>query len=92
MRLLRSYFTQNSNQISLSLQVFIESVQRLLDSNLEAARLPPIAIATMIATILIKSAVWVWCRAIKNSSVEALAQDAENDVCSTHLDDETVLM
>jgi hypothetical protein len=46
----------------------------------------------MIATILIKSAVWVWCRAIKNSSVEALAQDAENDVCPTYLVSETVLM
>lgn len=36
------------------------------------------------ATIAIKSLVWVWCRSYKNSSVKALAQDAENDVGSPY--------
>lgn len=34
----------------------------------------------MVATILIKSLIWIWCRTIKNTSVEALTLDAENDI------------
>lgn len=66
--------------IASFLQVFVESMQRLLNKDLEQARIPPLGIWVMLATIVIKAVVWVWCRAIKNSSVEALAQDAENDV------------
>lgn len=66
--------------ISSFLQVFIESVQRLLDPNLDQTHIPPIGLATMVATIIIKSGVWLSCRAIKSASVEALQQDAENDV------------
>ncbi|GAA5917853.1 hypothetical protein JCM6882_001715 [Rhodosporidiobolus microsporus] len=66
--------------ISSFLQVLVESVQKLLDPNLEQAQLPPVALGVMIATIVIKSAVWVSCRAIKSASVEALQQDAENDI------------
>ncbi|KAG0651123.1 Metal tolerance 3 [Hyphodiscus hymeniophilus] len=43
-------------------------------------RLEPIAIIIMSTTVLIKAACWLWCRLIKNSSVQALAQDAMTDV------------
>ena len=66
--------------IASFLQVFIESCHRLLDPKLEMAHIPPTGIAVMVLTIVVKLVVWVWCRTIKNSSVEALAQDAENDV------------
>ncbi|GAA6042522.1 hypothetical protein JCM8097_004644 [Rhodosporidiobolus ruineniae] len=66
--------------ISSFLQVLIESIQKLVDPALEETHLPPIALATMVATIVIKSGVWLSCRAIKSGSVEALQQDAENDI------------
>jgi divalent metal cation (Fe/Co/Zn/Cd) transporter len=34
----------------------------------------------MSSTVLIKAACWLWCRLIKNSSVQALAQDAMTDI------------
>ena len=34
----------------------------------------------MASTVLIKFGCWLWCRLIKNSSVQALAQDAMTDV------------
>jgi len=66
--------------ISSFLQVLIESTQRLLDPHLEQTHIPPIALATMVGTIVVKGAVWLSCRAIKSASVEALQQDAENDI------------
>lgn len=33
----------------------------------------------MVATIVIKGVVWVWCARIPSTAVKALAQDAEND-------------
>ncbi|KAK4704243.1 3-oxoacid CoA-transferase, partial [Phenoliferia sp. Uapishka_3] len=66
--------------IASFLQVFIESVQRLLNPDLQPAVIPLIGKIVMLVTIAVKSAVWLWCRSIKNSSVEALAQDAENDI------------
>lgn len=38
------------------------------------------AIAIMSSTVVIKFLCWLWCRFIKNSSVQALAQDAVTDV------------
>ena len=35
---------------------------------------------TVTSTVFIKLGCWVWCRLIKNSSVQALAQDAMTDV------------
>lgn len=35
--------------------------------------------STMVATIVIKGIVWVWCSRIPSTAVKALAQDAEND-------------
>lgn len=66
--------------IASFLQVFIESARRLIEPNLEIAVIPLIGKLVMGSTILVKLVVWVWCRSIKNSSVEALAQDAENDI------------
>ncbi|GAA6023937.1 hypothetical protein JCM11491_000295 [Sporobolomyces phaffii] len=65
--------------ISSFLQVFIESVQRILDKNLVEQPLGAIALGVMGATIVIKGLVWLACRAIKTTAVEALQQDAETD-------------
>ncbi|GAA6064571.1 hypothetical protein JCM10212_006196 [Sporobolomyces blumeae] len=65
--------------ISSFLQVFIESVQRLLDKDLVEAPLSNLALGVMLATIVIKGLVWLACRAIKTTAVEALQQDAETD-------------
>lgn len=35
--------------------------------------------STMVATIVIKGIVWVWCARVPSTAVKALAQDAEND-------------
>ncbi|GAA5928289.1 hypothetical protein JCM1841_001765 [Sporobolomyces salmonicolor] len=66
--------------ISSFLQVFIESVQRLLSPELEGTDLGLTALVVMLSTIIIKGVVWVMSRAIKSTAVEALAQDAENDI------------
>ncbi|KAI5452684.1 hypothetical protein NCC49_000433 [Naganishia albida] len=62
-------------------QVFIESFQRAIGKQeQEVAELSWIGMATMVATIVIKGTVWVWCARIPSTAVKALAQDAENDV------------
>ncbi|KAK4057955.1 hypothetical protein OIO90_001174 [Microbotryomycetes sp. JL221] len=67
--------------VSSFVQVAIESVQRLLaQENTGPAKIPPVGLAVMGATILVKFVMWAWCRSIRNSSVEALTQDAENDI------------
>ncbi|KAI5474634.1 cation diffusion facilitator [Pseudohyphozyma bogoriensis] len=66
--------------IASFVQVFIESVERLFDKNLETAQIPLVGKIVMLVTIVLKLGVWLWGRTIKNSSVEALTQDAENDI------------
>lgn len=65
-------------------QVFIEALQRTVkvikSGHGEPADLSNIGIATMLATIAVKSVLWFWCSRIPSSGVQALAQDAENDV------------
>ncbi|KAJ9109796.1 hypothetical protein QFC20_003212 [Naganishia adeliensis] len=62
-------------------QVFIESFQRAIGKQEEeVAELSWIGMATMVATIVIKGIIWVWCARIPSTAVKALAQDAENDV------------
>jgi divalent metal cation (Fe/Co/Zn/Cd) transporter len=61
-------------------QVFLECIQRLAGTNHEILELGIPAIATMVSTIVIKGACWVWCRMVNNSSVRALADDAKTDV------------
>ncbi|GMK59694.1 hypothetical protein CspeluHIS016_0803000 [Cutaneotrichosporon spelunceum] len=64
-------------------QVFIESAQRLnraIRGDESPVDLSPVGIGTMLATIVVKAVLWMWCSNIPSSSVQALAQDAENDV------------
>ncbi|KAI9475814.1 MAG: hypothetical protein EXX96DRAFT_486259 [Benjaminiella poitrasii] len=64
-------------------QVLISSIERLTEESESATTidLSPMALALLGANIFIKGALWVWCMTIKgSSSVQALAQDHENDV------------
>lgn len=61
-------------------QVALVSVQRLTSPDHTMVQLSTPAIVIMAATVVIKLVCWVWCRLVKNSSVQALAQDAMTDV------------
>ena len=61
-------------------QVFLECFNRLTSPDHTILQLGLPAIIIMAATVLIKLGCWFWCRLIKNSSVQALAQDAMTDV------------
>ena len=61
-------------------QVFLECFNRLTGPDHTIVQLSPSAIIIMASTVVIKLACWFWCRLIKNSSVQALAQDAMTDV------------
>ena len=67
--------------IASFVQVFIEAFNRARG----AAGEPPvdlsvIGLSTMLATIGLKFILWIWCSRMPSSGVQALAQDAENDV------------
>lgn len=66
--------------ITAFLQVFYEAFVKLTSGDREVVQLSPAAIAIMASTVVVKGLCWVWCRLIKNSSVQALAQDAMTDV------------
>ncbi|TKA76858.1 hypothetical protein B0A49_02945 [Cryomyces minteri] len=64
-------------------QVALEGINRMTagfkgDQTIVALTIP--AIVIMASTVVIKFLCWLWCRFIKNSSVQALAQDAMTDV------------
>lgn len=61
-------------------QVLLECAKRLIGDDDSIVRLTTSAIGIMAGTVVIKLACWLWCRLIKNSSVQALAQDAMTDV------------
>lgn len=61
-------------------QVFLECFNRLTGRDHSIVRLGIPAIVIMASTVLVKLGCWLWCRLIKNSSVQALAQDAMTDV------------
>ncbi|KAK1822637.1 hypothetical protein LTR12_002984 [Friedmanniomyces endolithicus] len=61
-------------------QVAIEGIQKLVGPDHSVVQLSTPAIIIMASTVVIKGACWLWCRLIKNSSVQALAQDAVTDV------------
>src|SRR5699024_2641691 len=42
--------------------------------------LPTSSIIIMVLTVVVKVFCWLWCRTIKSSSVQALAQDAMTDI------------
>lgn len=61
-------------------QVALECFSRLNSGDHSLVELTLPAILIMASTVIIKFACWLWCRFIKNSSVQALAQDAMTDV------------
>jgi hypothetical protein len=66
--------------ITSFVQVAFEGLGRLTGKDHRLVVLGVPAIAIMAATVIIKGFCWMWCRFIKNSSVQALAQDAATDV------------
>ncbi|KAK3062170.1 hypothetical protein LTS18_004676 [Coniosporium uncinatum] len=61
-------------------QVSLEGLSKITGPDHTIVRLTIPAIAIMSATVVIKGLCWFYCRLIKNSSVQALAQDAMTDV------------
>lgn len=61
-------------------QVALQAIQALMGSSREVVALTVPAVAIMASTVIIKFGCWLWCRLIRNSSVQALAQDAMTDV------------
>jgi hypothetical protein len=61
-------------------QVALECFSRLTSGDTTVIELGLPAIIIMACTVFIKALCWLWCRLIKNSSVQALAQDAMTDV------------
>ncbi|KAF7906447.1 hypothetical protein EAF00_000726 [Botryotinia globosa] len=62
------------------IQVALECFNRLSSDDRVIIELTLPAIVIMSSTVFIKALCWLWCRLIKNSSVQALAQDAMTDV------------
>ena len=61
-------------------QVLLESFSRLTSGDHSIVKLTLPAILIMSSTVVVKFLCWLWCRLIKNPSVQALAQDAMTDV------------
>lgn len=61
-------------------QVAITSLGRLLGPDHKLVQLSLPAIFMMASTVVVKLLCWFWCRLIKNTGVQALAQDAMTDV------------
>lgn len=61
-------------------QVALECFNSLTSGDHSIVQLGLPSIIIMASTVLIKFGCWLWCRVIKNSSVQALAQDAMTDV------------
>jgi divalent metal cation (Fe/Co/Zn/Cd) transporter len=63
------------------LQILQDSVKKLLPSGEhKTAELPPAAIFSMAATIVVKGIIWFGCIRIKTTQIQALAQDCKTDV------------
>ena len=65
--------------ITSFVQVGLQCIQRLASDNREIIELGLPSLIIMVGTVVIKGLCWFWCRLIKNSSVQALAQDAMTD-------------
>lgn len=61
-------------------QVALEALNRLTGPDRDVVQLTVPAVVIMASTVVIKALCWFWCRLVKNSSVQALAQDAMTDV------------
>lgn len=66
--------------ITAFFQVFLQCFERLTSDDHSIVQLSLSAIIIMASTVFLKLGCWFWCRFIKNSSVQALAQDAMTDV------------
>ncbi|KAI0404882.1 hypothetical protein F4802DRAFT_607274 [Xylaria palmicola] len=66
--------------ITSFVQVALQSIERLASSNHEIIELGVPALVLMVSTVVIKGLCWLWCRLVRNSSVQALAADAMTDV------------
>lgn len=66
--------------ITSFVQVGLEAIQRLASNDHTVIQLTAAAIGIMFSTIVIKGMCWFWCRLIRNSSVQALADDAMTDI------------
>ncbi|KAI0869387.1 hypothetical protein GGS24DRAFT_164973 [Hypoxylon argillaceum] len=66
--------------ITSFVQVALQSIERLASPDHEIIELGIPAVAIMVSTVVIKGLCWLWCRLVKNSSVQALAADAMTDV------------
>ncbi|GAM86855.1 hypothetical protein ANO11243_048750 [Dothideomycetidae sp. 11243] len=66
--------------ITSFVQVAIEGLSHLTGSDHTIVQLTGPAIGIMATTVAIKGLCWLYCRLIRNSSVQALAQDAMTDV------------
>ncbi|KAI1311438.1 hypothetical protein F5Y03DRAFT_382174 [Xylaria venustula] len=66
--------------ITSFVQVALQSIQRLASDDREIIKLGMPEISIMVGTVVIKGLCWLWCRLVKNSSVQALAADAMTDV------------
>ncbi|KAL7275488.1 hypothetical protein RUND412_001574 [Rhizina undulata] len=66
--------------ITSFLQVGLVAIQRLFSDDHTLLRLTPATIAIMAGAVVIKGVFWLWCRMVKNSSVQALSQDALTNV------------
>ncbi|KAI1277062.1 hypothetical protein F5Y07DRAFT_388635 [Xylaria sp. FL0933] len=66
--------------ITSFVQVALQSIQRLASGNHEIIKLGIPEISIMVGTVVIKGLCWLWCRLVRNSSVQALAADAMTDV------------
>ncbi|KAJ7808857.1 cation efflux family-domain-containing protein [Mycena olivaceomarginata] len=61
-------------------QVLVESLKKLFGEESDVGTVSLFGKATMGATIAIKGIIWVWCSRFRSSGIQALAQDAKNDV------------
>ncbi|KAJ7505577.1 hypothetical protein B0H11DRAFT_2273063 [Mycena galericulata] len=62
-------------------QVLVEALKKLFGE--ETGEIGTVSLfgkATMVATIVVKSVIWVWCSKFQSSGIQALAQDAKVDV------------
>ncbi|KAF2219759.1 hypothetical protein BDZ85DRAFT_40882 [Elsinoe ampelina] len=66
--------------ITSFVQVALQGLSHLTGPDHTIVQLTIPAVAIMGSTIIIKGGCWLWCRLIKNSSVQALAQDAMTDI------------
>lgn len=66
--------------ITSFVQVGLQCLNRLLSDDHTIVELGIPSIVIMLSTVVIKGFCYFWCRLVKNSSVQALAQDALTDV------------